>query len=56
VKAQAVVYDRVVCVVRFEEVLQRPWSLLRCRLYVVNFDGGEVDGRVNRRRRAEERR
>lgn len=45
-KPQIVVYDRVVRVVRFEEVLQRAGPLLRCCLDIVDFDGGEGDGWV----------
>lgn len=43
VKAQVVVYDGVVRMVGFEEMLQRSRSLLGCCLDVVDLDGWQID-------------
>ena len=45
-KSEFVINNRVVGVVRFEQVLERAWSALRCRFDVVNCYGWEVNGRV----------
>lgn len=43
VKSQVIVDNAVINVVRFQQVLQRPRSLLRLALDLVSFDFGQLD-------------
>lgn len=54
VETEVVVYDGVVRVVGFEEVLQRAGTFLCGGFDIVRWDGGDVDGGVVPVVRAEE--
>lgn len=43
VKTQVMVYDRVVRMVRFDQVFERSRALLSSGFDIVNLDGGKVD-------------
>ena len=43
VKSKIVVYNRVVCMVCFDQVLQGPRALLSCGLNAVDLNGWEDD-------------
>ena len=46
VKSEVVIYDGVVGVICFEQVLEGSQSLLGCGFNVVDLDGRKVDGEV----------
>ena len=54
-KAKLVIYDGVISVIRFEEVLQRPWPPLCSGFYIVNLYGWQVNGRMIATVRVEKR-
>ena len=56
VEAQVVVYNRVVCMVCFDQVLQGPRALLSCGLNVVDLNRWEDDCLVIPTPSCEERR
>lgn len=43
VETQIVIYDRMICMVCFNQMLKGPRALLGCGLDIVNLDGGDVD-------------
>ena len=55
VKSQVMVYDRIVCVVGFEQMLQGSRALLGSCLDIVYFDRGYVDCLVGAGSSSEER-
>lgn len=55
VVAKVMIYDRVVCMICFEKVLERPRSSLRCCFDVMDWNGRQINGRIASTVGAEER-